>query len=90
MGVTVDVAVKARPAAFEVMLVNADALTAWIAVETQWRIAAGAGGIQWLGLDYPAVDVVLRRGRFDDPDAVFGDLQVMEGAALDVLWETSR
>ncbi|MGN7870968.1 DUF1799 domain-containing protein [Paracoccus sp. 22332] len=90
MGAVVEV--QAPPAAdgFEVLLANADAIAAWVACETQWRIATGPAGIQWLGLDYPAVDVVLRRGRFEDADTVFADLMVMEGAALDVLWETAR
>lgn len=82
-----------RPAAppatevFEVLPPNGDALDAWLACQTQWRIAAGASGIVYLGLDYGAVDVVLRRMRFADPDAVFADLMVMEGAALKVLGE---
>lgn len=76
----------ARPEHFEVMRANADSIAAWLAVETQWRIAAGMGGIVWLGLDYSAVDIALRRLKFDDPDAVFGDLQIMEAEALSVLW----
>ena len=90
MGAAVEVEVRPAADAFEAMLANADAIAAWVACETQWRIASGPTGIQWLGLDYPAVDVVLRRGRFEDADAVFADLTVMEGAALEVLWETDR
>lgn len=88
MGVALDLP-PAPPAAevFEVLPPNADALDAWLSCQTQWRVAAGMGGMVWLGLDYGAVDVVLRRSRFSDPDAVFADLQVMEGAALKVLGE---
>lgn len=75
---------------FEVFLANADALDAWLACRTQWRIAAGMGGIVWLGLDYGAVDVVLRRMKLTDPDAVFADLQVMEGVALTVFGEARK
>lgn len=75
-----------RPDHFEVMRANADSLAAWLAVETQWRLAAGMGGIVWLGLDYSAVDIALCRLKFDDPDAVFADLQIMEAEALSVLW----
>ncbi|WP_353428767.1 DUF1799 domain-containing protein [Paracoccus denitrificans] len=75
---------------FEVLPPNADAIDAWLACQTQWRIAAGMGGIAYLGLDYGAVDVVLRRMRFADPDAVLADLLVMEGAALKVLGETEK
>lgn len=61
---------------------------AFLACETQWRAIAGMmGGLVWLGLDYSAVDVVLRRLGFDDPDSVFADLQVMEDAALAVFAE---
>lgn len=73
--------------AIEVDMTNADALDAWIACETQWRIAATMSGLIWLGLDYAGADVVLRRLGFDEPDKVFADLQVMEGAALKTFGE---
>lgn len=69
---------------FDVQRSNADALDAWLACDTQWRVAATMAGMIWLGLDYAGVDVVLRRSKFADPDAVFRDLQVMEGEALRV------
>ncbi len=70
---------------------NADALDAWLALETQWRCQIGpSGAVLWLGLDYRAADMVLRRGPWADPDRVFRDLQVMEGAALEVLWKDGR
>ncbi|WP_353429035.1 DUF1799 domain-containing protein [Paracoccus denitrificans] len=91
MGALVEqLAISAEAEAFEVLPPNADALDAWLACQTQWRIAAGMGGIAYLGLDYGAVDVVLRRMRFADPDAVLADLLVMEGAALKVLGETEK
>ncbi|MBC9246744.1 DUF1799 domain-containing protein [Paracoccus sp. 11-3] len=71
------------------MLANGDAIAAWLAVETQWRVVVAPAALIWLGLDYPAVDVVLRRTQFADPDAVFRDLQVMEGSALEVFGEKS-
>ena len=68
------------------MRANADAIEAFLDCETQWRcISAAPGSILWLGFDYGAVDVVLRRRKWADPDQVFADLQVMEGAALDVM-----
>jgi len=70
---------------FEVWDVNWASLTAFLACETQWRVAAGLAGLIWLGLDYPGVDVVLRR--LGLADHVFADLQVMERAALDVFAE---
>ena len=72
--------------AFEVMRANAEAIEAWLACDTQWRCLAGpTGALLWLGLDYSAVDVVLRRRKWADPEQLFEDLQVMEGAALDVM-----
>lgn len=69
----------------EIMPANWNSLRAWLACETQWRVVATMGGMIWLGLDYAAVDVVLRRSQ--SPEDVFGDLRVMEAAALDVFAE---
>lgn len=78
------------PAAFEIMAQNAASFRVWLAVETQWRVAAGMAGIQWLGLDYGAVDVVLRRLGSSDGDGVFADLLVMEAEALTAFRESER
>lgn len=66
--------------------VNWDALLAFLDLATQWRAIAGLGGVMWLGLDYVAADVVLRR-RGSDGDEVFELIRVMEQAALPVLNE---
>lgn len=76
---------QATPAeeAFEVARANSDSIAAWLASETQWRaILAPSGRWIWLGLDYAAVDVVLRRQQPADPDLVFADLQLMEREAI--------
>lgn len=85
MGVTImpDAATPAKEA-FEVMPDNWTSVIAFLACETQWRLLAGARALVWLGLDYAAVDTVLRHLAPDDPASVFADIQVMEGAALDV------
>jgi len=67
---------------FEVLEENMPTVDLFVAVCTQWR-AAPFGG--WLGLDYPAVDVVLRRRALHVTPEQFSGLQVMEHAALDVL-----
>ncbi len=88
MGVTFDtLPVLTGEDAFEVYPINWDALRAFLACETQWRCTATMAGIFWLGLDYLAVDVVLRRLGF--PDSVFADLQLMEAEALLILSEAS-
>lgn len=72
------------PQGFEVMPANWSTLKAWLACATQWRVVTAGTAVIWLGLDYPAVDIVLRRRQLD---ADLADLQVMETAALDVLAE---
>lgn len=79
MGAAVDAAPEETSGDFEVMPANWDSIRAWLACETQWRAVVGLAGLVWLGLDYAGVDVVLRRLQLDDR---FGDLQLMEGAAL--------
>ena len=52
-------------------------------VQTQWRVSGMGGAV---GLDYQAVDVVMRRLRIEDGDGeLFAGLQVMEIAALKAL-----
>lgn len=64
------------------MLIEPEAwpvVMAWLRVQTQWR--AGMAGAY--GLDYAAVDVVLRRARIEDADgAIFEGLQAMEFEAV--------
>ncbi|MBW8285823.1 MAG: DUF1799 domain-containing protein [Rhizobium sp.] len=62
---------------------NWPSLMAWLACETQWRTAGHMAAITWIGLDYTAVDIVLRRRGF--ATHVFEDMQAMEEAALEVL-----
>lgn len=66
--------------AVEVWDINWKSVSAFIACQTQWRVVAGFSRIVWLGLDYSAVDVVLRRQKARN--RVFEDLRVMEMEAL--------
>ena len=83
MGVKVEVTQTPENEAFNIMAKNNDSMLAWLNVETQWRVLASMAGLIWIGLDYSAIDVALRR--LSLPDAVFGDLLVMEEAALPIL-----
>ena len=47
-------------------------------------------GTAWLGLDYTAVDVVLRRAAVEHPEEVFADLMDMEAEALTAFAEVER
>jgi hypothetical protein len=76
---------------FEVWEENVDSLNAFFAVETQWRVLAiaglGGGAVIRTGLDYAAVDTVLRRRRLGN--GVFEDILVMEQATLSAWNEAS-
>jgi hypothetical protein len=79
-----------EPDAYEVMAQNAEALRVWLDCENQWRVVAGITGIVWLGLDFGAVDVVLRRSGIARADEVFADIVLMETAAMEVLGKAER
>lgn len=57
---------------------NWSAVQLYLAVQTQWRVA-GMGGVL-IGLDYAAVDVVMRRLGFEDE--AFRGMQVIERVVL--------
>ncbi|KMK68584.1 DUF1799 domain-containing protein [Puniceibacterium sp. IMCC21224] len=65
---------------FAVWACNWESVTAFLGCQTQWRTAPRNRGYVHLGLDYGAVDIVLRR--MGAADRVFEDLQDMELAAL--------
>ena len=67
---------------FKVWRCNWPALACFLACSTQWRVG-GMGGV--LGLDYPAVEVVMRMHQVRDRSVMFKNLQAMESAALGVL-----
>ena len=85
LGVVVERDQDDEPEGVPVWPENWEALLVFLGCTTQWRAApAGlAGVIMYFGLDYPAVDVLLR-GR-NGRDAIFADLRVMEAAALPIL-----
>ncbi len=85
MGAVLAVSAPNPDTAFGVRPDNWDSLCGWLATETQWRATSRKDGIVWLGLDYTAVDVVLRRLKL--PDSVFSDLQLMEREALNIFVE---
>ena len=73
--------------AFEVWPENWDIVIAFLACETQWRAASTYARVILLGLDYVAVDVVLRRRAA--ADHVFDGMRIMERAALAVFKDAS-
>jgi len=73
-----------EPELFEVFEENWPAVEVFLRLATQWRLGA-MGGV--FGLDYTAVEAVLRMLRTDNPREIFDSIQVMEYAALPVLNE---
>lgn len=73
-----------EPEVFEVFEENWPAVEIFLRLATQWRLGA-MGGV--FGLDYTAVEAVLRMLRTDNPREIFDSIQVMEYAALPVLNE---
>jgi len=60
---------------------NWDAVQLLLRCQTQWRFSEMSG--QLLGLDYAAVDVVMRRAKIEDESGeLFTSLQVIEVAAV--------
>ena len=59
---------------------HAHAWNVYLGCSTQWQMAAGMGGVMWLGLNYQGVDFVMRRYRVPRKryDEVFAQVQVME------------
>lgn len=67
-----------QPELFEVWEENWPAVEMFLRVQTQWRV--GMNGP--VGLDYGAVEWVLRLYGAQEPRAVLEDLQIMEAAVL--------
>ena len=67
---------------FAVWRCNWEAVGCWMALLSPWRVSP-TGRV--LGLDYTAVEVVMRRRKVADGDVMFAQLQTMERAALEVL-----
>jgi hypothetical protein len=72
------------PDSFDVMRANWRAVTAFLALETQWRMVAGPTGLIWCGLDYAAAAAFRGRNR-RVWQRLLGEFRVMEAAALEVL-----
>jgi hypothetical protein len=73
------------PDSFNVMRANWRAVTAFLALETQWRVVAGPAGLVWCGLDYAAVAAAFRGRNRRAWQRLLAELKVMEAAALEVL-----
>ena len=70
-----------KPKDFEVLPDAWPAVAVFLKVQTQWRTSAG--GV--VGLDYGAVQWLFRLYEVKDPRSLLEDLQVMEGAVMQIL-----
>lgn len=61
------------------------ALSVFLACRTQWRVIAGMGGVQYQGLDYGALESIMRMKGVDDTAAVLDQVQHIEAGALEGL-----
>jgi hypothetical protein len=86
--------VKARSqetAVFELWDINADPWALFLALESAWRFLPAGMSVIWLGLDYGAVDVFMRRRAIEDADGkLFADLMILEDEAVAALSESAR
>lgn len=73
---------------FEVWPENWQVVEVFYALTTQWRVSLGWRGKVYQGLDYTAVESVLRMLKVRNRAEVLSGLMVMEGAALKVLNRT--
>lgn len=66
----------------EVWPENWPAVCLFLACTTQWRIESRPDSNLPIGLDYPAVEAVMRIHEVSDCKAMFAQIQIMELAAL--------
>jgi len=73
--------VSKSPQACEVLPENWEAVQMFVRCQTQWRTSMAG----LIGLDYGAVEWLLRLYGVEDPRSVLEDLQIMEAAVLSVV-----
>lgn len=72
----------------EVWDINAGILDLFLTLQGSWRLLTTPRSTVWLGFDYAAVDVVMRRLAIEDEDGeIFRGLQVMERAVIEATGE---
>lgn len=76
---------KAAPSNYELWPEHVRAWDVYLGCSTQWvKTSVGLGGVIWEGLNYPGVEVVMRRYRVpaDQEEEVFLQLQVLESETV--------
>lgn len=73
------------PKPFRVLRENWEPLLFFFGLHTQWRSHLGAKGLLYLGLDYTAVESLMRIEAVKNRKALMADLKIMEATALIIL-----
>lgn len=78
---------RQRPLDYELWPEHAQAWNVYLGCATQWVKAVGLAGVIWEGLNYPGVEVVMRRYGVppEREDEVFAQLQVLEEETVKLL-----
>lgn len=84
-GITARVPEPTEGAHFMVLPENFQAIEVFAACATQWRYAGMTGAC--VGLDYPAVESIMRMMAVDDPRDTFERLRLIEEGALAAMRE---
>lgn len=69
----------------EIFPENMPAVRLFFDLSTQWRISGGINGNRYTGLDYSAVESLMRIRETPNPSSILDDLIVMERAAISAL-----
>lgn len=85
MGVSVERVEEEGTRAIPVAQENWASLLLFLDLGTQWRTHLGPAGLVFLGLDYSAVEALMRMKGLKGRRKLIADLQAMEEAALPVL-----
>ncbi|WPY96102.1 DUF1799 domain-containing protein [Limimaricola variabilis] len=69
---------------------NAAALTAFLRIATQWRVAATLSAVVRTGLDYAGARAGLDLAGIEMTPALWADVQVIEAGAITAMREVTR
>ena len=75
----------ARASDIELWPAHREAFELFAACATQWRVIAGMAGVHHQGIDYPALESVMRMKGVDDQPTRFEQIQHIEAGALGVI-----
>ncbi len=70
---------------FEIWPENRQTWNVFCSMRTQWLRSNGMSGDRYLGLNYVALESVMRMLKIRNQDEIFNGIRVMESAAMEVL-----